>query len=107
MADRDDSAAESSTESVRFEVRVPREMWPQPQSLAHVLEAEASVRRRAREKGFITRWPSTETVGIASCKAMACNARLLEIVAEWFCPTQHVPTYVPIELLRREAGIDV
>ena len=101
IADMDEgSANESSTESVR----APKERWPEEGSLAGLFEGEITIRRRAREKGFITRWPTVEATGVPSVKAMGCNVRLLEVIAEWWCPsTQHCCT-VPIQLMRREAG---
>ncbi|CAE7223344.1 HERC1, partial [Symbiodinium sp. CCMP2592] len=77
---------------------------PEAESLAKLLEADVTVRRRFRELGHMTRWPSIHTVGVASCKAMACNARILEILAEWWCPTQEAPAIVPIEIMRREVN---
>ena len=78
--------------------------WPEAESLAKLLEADVTVRRRLREKGHMTRWPTMHTVGVPSCKAMSCNARILEIIAEWWCPTCDSPAILPIELVRREAG---
>ena len=96
----DASANESSSESVR----APRSSWPAAGSLAGLLEGEITIRRRAREKGYISRWPSLQATGVPSCKVMGCNTRILEVIAEWFCPsTPHCCT-VPIELMRREAG---
>ncbi|CAE7609067.1 HERC1 [Symbiodinium sp. CCMP2592] len=85
----DGSANESSTESVR----APRSNWPPVGTLAGLLEAEITIRRRAREKGYISRWPSLQATGVPSVKAMGCNTRILEVIAEWFCPTtQHCCT---------------
>ena len=78
---------------------------PELGSLAKLLEADVTVRRRMREQGHMSRWPSIHTVGIPSCKGMACNARILEIIAEWWCPSQVSPVIVPIEVMRAEAGM--
>ncbi|CAE7029543.1 HERC1 [Symbiodinium sp. CCMP2592] len=77
---------------------------PDPGSLARLLEADRTVRRRLREKGHMTRWPSERTTGVPSCKGMACNARILEIVAEWWCPSMDSPMIIPIEVMRREVN---
>ena len=85
--------------------RVPKDSWPEAGTLSKLFEADAVLRRRAREKGHISRWPNLACTGVPSCKAMALNTRALEIIAEWFCPSQQLSTYIPIELMRREVSL--
>ena len=107
MSDFEESAAEAESlaESSGESVRAPRDTWPPAGSLASLLEGEVTLRRRARDKGVITRWPSLQTTGIPSVKAMGLNVKILEIVGEWWAPTQPAPCFVPIQLMRREIKI--
>ena len=76
-----------------------------PGALATALEANQWVRARLRDQGqsHITRWPNLKTVGIPSVAAMSCNAAVLQMLAEWWCPSQSGPKAIPVDVLRREA----
>ena len=71
--------------------------------LASQLERQRVLRERLREKGHFTRWPSLACTGIPSVKAMGMNSRLLETLADWWCPMHRGPTCLSIDLCRREA----
>lgn len=71
--------------------------------LAADLEADILVRNRARETQQITKWVSDKAVCVASQKACAINARVLEIVSLWWVSCSDTPGAIPIDLLRDEA----
>ena len=102
MSDVEETSANESAGEALALVRCPKETWPEKGSLAALLEQEITVRRRAREKGWISRWPSVQATGVPSVKAMGCNVRILEVIAEWWCPTQATCQCIPIDLMRRE-----
>ena len=75
----------------------------QPETrLAALLEADMSVRERFRDSGYCTRWPSPQSIGVASVKAMGLNHRILELTALWWCPRCEGPQFIPISTVRKE-----
>ena len=77
--------------------------WPSLGSLAALLEQNKQIRERLREKGHFTRWVSLKATGIPSVKNMTVNTQALEVAARWWCSWQEEPSYIPIDLCRREA----
>ena len=95
-----------------FSARTPKRMapaasYPLPEagSFAKSWESEASIRHRvlSQEHPYMTRWVSTRTVGMPSCKAMALNIAALECIARIWCPLSPYPRAIPIEFLHGEA----
>ena len=56
-------------------------------------------RERIREKGHVSRWPSIAATGVPSAKVMGMNARLLESVADSWCPLNRGPDVHPHRLV--------
>ena len=93
----------------------PASVWDderlEPGSLAHLWEKELPLRMRMHDAEFpyLTRWVRNKqsgafAIGVASVKAMALNTKVLEVVANWYCPVQKYPKALPIDILRREVG---
>lgn len=72
--------------------------------LAARLEAESSLRERARKMAQLTMWPSPATTGIPSQKACVLNCKCLEVIAGWWVQKSEGPHAIPINLIREEAG---
>jgi hypothetical protein len=76
----------------------------EPGDLSDELMKCKLLRKRIKEKGFMTRWVVKEAIGILSVKAMSLNYVALEYVARWHCPQHPYPKMVPVDLLRKEAS---
>ena len=76
--------------------------WASLSGLAAAFEEDRGCRDRLREKGYMTRWPDVASTGVPSVKAMSLNARLLEILATWWCQRCDFSKPLPIDLMRRE-----
>ena len=70
--------------------------------LAADWEADVAIRNRGRAKETLTCWPSQCGTGIASMKACALNARVLEWTATWWVSFCDNPIAIPIDMLRQE-----
>ena len=75
-------------------------------TLAGLWEGEASLRANAHQRGFLAVWASQRVIGVASTGAMALNIRGLEIMAEWWCTKVAQPQSIPIDFVRKEAGLE-
>ena len=75
--------------------------------LAKQLEAHEIIRHRLVEKPWqvMVRWPSKETVGVASVKAMKLNTLVLEVAAHFWTACCPFVKTIPIDLLRSEVGL--
>lgn len=78
-------------------------LWPEEGRLATALEADVVIRDAFREGPHASKWPGVLATGTQSVKAMALNARALEIIAEEWCPNSPYAKTVPIGFMRREA----
>ena len=81
-------------------------------TLAKLWDDQSSLRQRMNDKEFpyLSRWLWNQrneqyAIGVPSVKAMGMNALVLEKLAEWYCPCQPFPKALPIQILRREAGL--
>ena len=73
-------------------------------SLANLWEKDAWVRVQGRDNGQLTIWNDAKCQGIASQKACALNAKILEHTATWWVSQAELPCAIPINLLRVEVG---
>jgi len=71
-------------------------------TLAANWESDASLRNRSRAKGQLTVWVNQQSTGIASMRACALNARVLELTAEWWIAYCDRPAAIPIGMIRAE-----
>ena len=74
-------------------------------NLAARLEADGSLRERARKMAHLTIWPSPATTGIPSQKACALNCKCLEVLAGWWVQKSDSPVAIPIDMIRDEARL--
>lgn len=74
-------------------------------SLGALLERDQDMRQNARQNKQLTEWPTPETTGIPSCRAIGCNLRLLTLACDWWAKQQETPKTVPVDILREEAGL--
>ena len=72
------------------------------QSLAEMLESQVSVRNTMRTTGKITKWPSPQSIGVPSVKALALNVPALEQVATWFTRDSVAPGPILIDKIRTQ-----
>eukprot|EP00438_Fugacium_kawagutii_P001632 Skav211750 [mRNA] locus=scaffold1548:507563:507865:+ [translate_table: standard] len=75
--------------------------------LPAMLEGELGIRNRVRSTGALTMWPSPETTGSPSVKAMKLNVLPLEVVARWWTSKSKKVTVIPIGDIRAEAMVPV
>lgn len=73
-------------------------------SLAEMLESQTSIRNTIRNTGKITKWPSPQSIGVPSVRALALNVPALEQVATWFTRDSPVPGSIAIDKMRTQAG---
>ncbi|CAL1166270.1 unnamed protein product, partial [Cladocopium goreaui] len=71
-------------------------------SLGGLLEMDPDIRQNARQNKQLTEWPTRETIGIPSCRAIGCNLRLLTLACDWWAKHQETPKTVPVDILREE-----
>ena len=71
-------------------------------SLAEMLESQTSVRNSMRNTGKITKWPSPQSIGVPSVKALTLNVPALEQVATWFTRDSPDPGSITIDKIRNE-----
>ena len=74
-------------------------------SLGGLLEMDPDIRQNARQNKQLTEWPTRETIGIPSCRAIGCNLRLLTLACDWWAKHQETPKTVPVDILKEEAGL--
>ena len=76
------------------------------EGLGHAWEADELVRGHALQNGgALLSWPSPKHVGVINFSTAACNAKVLSILLEIWCPqVPHVKT-VNIDQLRGEVGL--
>ena len=74
--------------------------------LFQMLEEEPIIRQRARENQQILRWPSLETVGVPTVKAVLLNVKAVYLVTDWWTLCQpEEACCIPIENIRQEVGL--
>ena len=75
--------------------------------LADAWEGVKLLRRRVKDEDmpYFTRWINKNAIQIPSVKAMVLNHQALLRMAEWWCPTQAYPKFIPIDLVRAEVGL--
>ena len=73
-------------------------------SLGILLEQDFDIRDLGRANKQLTLWPSTETEGVPSCQAIACNLRLILLVLEWWAAHQPKPKTIPVPVIKEEVG---
>ena len=61
--------------------------------LAVSWEADSSIRVRARKNGQISSWPTNESIGVPSSKAMTFNVKALELLASWWVAQKTQPQH--------------
>ena len=71
-------------------------------SLGALLEKDEDTRFDARDNKQLTSWPD-KAEGIPSCRACACNLRLLVLVLDWWGKQSAKPRPIPIDIVRGEA----
>ena len=74
-------------------------------ALASQFELTDVCRRRIVERPDLVmlRWPSQQSIGVASVRAIKLNAEILCVVARFWVKYCHFPKTIPIDLLRAEA----
>lgn len=78
---------------------------PEEGQLAKVLEEMQEVRNRILcSPGYFTQWLNPKAINVKSAKAMGLNAKLLEKVAEWWCPHFGYADILTIDVARNEAS---
>ena len=79
---------------------------PEKGVLAALWDSHPSLRQRLIDEkhNCLTRWPSQQTICVASCKSMGMNALLLECLAKAWTQVNAYPRAVPVEYIREEAG---
>ena len=72
--------------------------------LAKSLEACAEIREGVRHRGCLLSWPTSNSQGIASLKALSLNCRVLVVLARTHCGTTREKVKSPrIAWVRSEA----
>ena len=79
---------------------------PPPEGeLAKRLENMGEVRSRILiSPGYLTQWLNSKAINVKSAKALGLNARVLEVVAEWWCPNFEYIKILTIDVARTEAS---
>jgi hypothetical protein len=82
-----------------------RNVPPPEGELAKVLENMSDVRTRILvAPGYFTQWLNDKAINVKSAKALGLNARVLEAVAEWWCPNFEYVKILTIDAARAKAS---
>ena len=79
------------------------EAAPNPlQGLAKAWENDEVIRHSALKNWQLLKWPTQKLVGVISFETIAYNARVVDYVLRFHCPSTKTPRTVNTELLREE-----
>lgn len=70
--------------------------------LAKAWEKDDVIRQSALKNGQLLKWPDKKRVGVISFETIAFNARVLDLLLRFHCPSLKTPKTVNIDLLRDE-----
>ena len=73
--------------------------------LAQDWESKQCVRARAHKNSMITMWPNQSQIGVPTSPACSLNSVPLTCLAKWWVQRSDEPKAVPIDPLRRQAGV--
>ena len=75
-----------------------------PLTLAERWENDAAIRAASRQDAALTTWPTPETIGHASQKALVLNIQVVEHAARWWVAQRNLAQTIPINDLRDQVG---
>jgi hypothetical protein len=79
------------------------EASPNPlQGLAKAWDKDDVIRHLALKNGQLLKWPNKKQIGVISFETIAFNARVLDHLLRFHCPSVKTPKTVNIDLLREE-----